>query len=78
MRHPAYMSGVADVGDIMHFRMVGLFGGDAEDDAPDWLTGINSIPGSMMDNRWFWNEHVLTLYVGESIETPFRTITRIQ
>jgi len=49
----------------------------SESDAPDWLTGANTVPGSTMDNRWFWKDHVLTLQVGQSIETDFRTITRI-
>lgn len=48
-----------------------------EETAPDWLTSKNSIPGSTMDGRWFWNEHVLTLEVNESINTDFQTITRV-
>jgi hypothetical protein len=48
-----------------------------EETAPDWLTSKNTVKGSTMDNRWFWNEHVLTLKVGESVETDFQTITRI-
>lgn len=46
-------------------------------DAPDWLTGKNSRPGSTMSNRWFWDAHVLTLQVGETVETNFRSIKRI-
>lgn len=49
----------------------------SELDAPAWLTGANAIPGSTMDNSWFWQKHVLTLQVGESIETDFRTVTRV-
>ena len=45
--------------------------------APDWLTSKNTVPGSTMDNRWFWNDHILTLKVGQSKETDFRIITRI-
>lgn len=48
-----------------------------ESDAPDWLTSCNTIPGSTMDGRWFWNDHVLTLSVGGTIDTDFRIITRI-
>lgn len=44
--------------------------------APDWLTSANTVVGSTMDNRWFWNNHVLTLPVGSSVDTDFRTITR--
>jgi hypothetical protein len=47
-------------------------------DAPDWLTGMNTIKGSTMDMRWFWNDHVLTLEVGESIATDFETIIRLE
>jgi len=45
--------------------------------APDWLTSSNTVPGSTMDYRWFWNERVLTLKVGESVNTDFQTITRL-
>jgi len=31
----------------------------------------------MMDGRWFWTDHVLTLNVGDSVDTDFQTITRI-
>jgi hypothetical protein len=48
----------------------------SEKDAPDWLTSAHTIPGSTLDMRWFWNKHVLTLQVGGSIDTDFRTITR--
>ena len=48
-----------------------------EDDAPDWLTGENTVKGSTMDNRWFWKDHVLTLEVGESVEADFRVIKRM-
>lgn len=45
---------------------------------PIWLSSENSIPGSTMDGRWFWEEHVLTLKVGESIDTDFSIITRLE
>ena len=48
-----------------------------EDTAPDWLTSKNTIKGSTMDDRWFWEDHVLTLDVGHSINTDFSKITRI-
>ena len=50
----------------------------SESDAPDWLTSCKTVPGSTMDHRWFWNEHVLTLKVGESVKTDFQLITRIE
>jgi hypothetical protein len=49
-----------------------------EDTAPDWLTGAKTVKGSTMDMRWFWNDHVLTLGVGESVKTDFQIITRIE
>lgn len=49
-----------------------------EDDAPTWLTSEDSVKGSTMDYRWFWKNHVLTLKVGEQIQTDFRTITRTE
>jgi hypothetical protein len=48
-----------------------------EESAPDWLTSRRSIPGSTMDCRWFWRDHVLTLPIGGQVETDFRTIIRI-
>ena len=48
----------------------------SDSDAPNWVSGKDTIAGSTMDCRWFWREHVLTLAVGESVETDFRTITR--
>lgn len=50
----------------------------SESDAPDWLTSIKTVPGSTMDDRWFWKSRVLTLKVGESVETEFNIITRIE
>ncbi len=48
-----------------------------ENDAPIWLTCEDTIKGSTMDNRWFWKEHVLTLEVGDTIDTDFQIITRL-
>lgn len=31
-----------------------------------------------MDHRWFWNEHVMTLQVGQSVDTDFQTVTRVE
>lgn len=45
--------------------------------APDWLTSCKTVIGSTMDNRWFWNEYVLQLAVGERIKTDFHCIERI-
>lgn len=49
-----------------------------ESEAPEWLTSENTVPGSTMDARWFWQEHVLTLEVGESVDTDFSRIIRIR
>jgi len=48
-----------------------------EDDAPTWLTSRNTVKGSTMDSRWFWEEHVLTLEVGQHVLTDFNRIERI-
>lgn len=67
----------------MNFKMTHLFFKSAEPEyfdehtAPDWLTSINTIKGSTMDSRWFWFEYVLTLGVGQTIETDFRMIERL-
>ena len=67
----------------MQFEMTHNFFTDAEPerftehDAPDWLTSANQTPGGTMDNRWFWNGHVLTLAVGATVQTEFRTIKRV-
>lgn len=45
--------------------------------APKWLTSEGTIKGTTMDDRWFWNDYVLTLEVGQSVETDFSRITRI-
>ena len=48
-----------------------------EKTAPAWLTSVNTVPGSTMDSRWFWNDYILTLEVGESRDTDFQKITRL-
>lgn len=58
-----------------HSKKVEIFD---EDTAPDWLTSKNTIKGSTMDNRWFWEGHVLTLEIGETVETDFSLIERIE
>lgn len=45
--------------------------------APAWLTSANTRKGSTMDNRWLWEDRVLSLAVGASIETDFHKITRV-
>jgi hypothetical protein len=47
-----------------------------ENDAPAWLKGNGT--GSTVDNRWFWNDHVLNLKMGSHIKTDFRSIKRIE
>jgi hypothetical protein len=41
-----------------------------EDDPPSWLVSKECL--------WFWDGHVKTLAVGDSIETDFREIRRIK
>jgi len=47
-----------------------------EKNPPSWLIG--GLPGSTMDNRWFWNDRVLTLAVGETVDTDFHRIERVE
>lgn len=57
-----------------------IFGSEqifTEDTAPSWLR-FGGLAGSTMDNRWFWNKHVVTLKVGESVGTDFQLITRTE
>lgn len=70
---------------MMRFKMVSLFWPEdseaktfTENDAPKWLTSEKTVKGSTMDDRWFWNGHVLTLEVGQSVETDFHKITRLE
>lgn len=49
-----------------------------EENPPIWLSSENTVAGSTMDMRWFWKDHVLKLNVGESIDTDFNKITRIE
>lgn len=35
-----------------------------EESAPDWLR-FGGKQGSTMDNRWFWNDYVMKLKVGQ-------------
>ena len=44
--------------------------------APDWLCK-GGREGSTGDMRWFWNDHVLVLKVGQYIDTDFRRIERV-
>jgi hypothetical protein len=46
-----------------------------EETAPFWLKGNGK--KSTMDNRWFWDDHVMTLKIGESVDTDFRRVKRI-
>lgn len=59
----------------LHFDHTEMF---TNNTAPDWLTSKRTVPGSTMDQRWFWKEHVLTLRVGEHVNTDWRRITRIK
>jgi hypothetical protein len=60
--------------DIIADRVVKTF---TETTAPDWLTSKNTIKGSTMDQRWYWEDYVLKLAVGDSVETDFNVITRV-
>jgi hypothetical protein len=63
------------------FKQVHVFGDGeesyfSEDKAPYWLK-IGGPEGSTMCMRWFWEDHVLKLKVGDSVDTDFNTITRV-
>lgn len=68
----------------MKFEMVHIFFNHLEPETfselnvSDWLTGCKTVPGSTMDCRWFWKDHVMKIDVGNSIETDFRRITRVE
>ena len=66
----------------MRFKMTHQVFNDStyfsEETAPTWLTSENTVKGSTMDDRWFWNDHVMTLEVGESIKTDFQDIKRVE
>ena len=47
----------------------------SEETAPSWLSA-GGLQSSTMDNRWFFEQHVLTLKVGQSVFTDFHIITR--
>lgn len=49
-----------------------------EDTAPDWLTCKDTVKGSTMDDRWFWTDRVLTLQVGQSVNTDFWKLERTE
>jgi hypothetical protein len=50
----------------------------SEYNAPHWLTSEYTKKGSTMDSRWFWEDYVLALDVGQSVDTDFNIITRIE
>lgn len=41
----------------------------SESNFPSWLTG--------KEHKWFFEVHILTLEIGETIETDFHLITRL-
>jgi len=64
---------------VKTFKMVHLLGGEKEfdeDTAPHWLKYGGPV-GSTMDNRWFWEGHVMKLEIGDSVSTDFWKITRV-
>ena len=68
---------------MMRFYMTTLEFPDVKGDsfteltAPKWLKE-GGRKGSTMDMRWWWNDHVLTLKVGQHVDTDFRRITRVK
>ena len=39
----------------------------------DWMVAEAK---GLAQHRWFWTDHVLTLDVGQTVDTDFRTIRR--
>lgn len=71
-----------DVVLIKEFKIEHLFfdeGVDVvnENTAPPWLK-YGGPKGSTTDNRWFWNDMVMNLRLGEIVCTDFRKITRVK
>jgi hypothetical protein len=58
-------------------HMIGHIDFFTEETAPKWLKE-GGRAGSTMDNRWFWNNHVMILEVGQTIDTDFSTIERME
>ena len=47
-----------------------------EETTPKWLK-YGGVKGSTLDNRWFWDKHVMMLEVGQSVSTDFSVIERL-
>lgn len=47
-----------------------------EETTPNWLK-YGGVKGSTLDNRWFWDKHVMMLEVGQSVSTDFSVIERL-
>lgn len=64
----------------MKFRMLNKFSGNTSEftdkNPPKWLSEGGRMD-STMDNRWFWEDYVLTLGIGQMVQTDFSEITRI-
>ncbi len=65
---------------MKRFLLQSRFGGKQTEfdelTAPPWLKE-GGVEGSTMCNRWFWEDYVLTLDIGKSVETDFTRITRV-
>lgn len=49
---------------------------DDETTAPWWL--CKRAPGSTAHMGWFWDDYIMKLAVGQSVDTDFRVIKRIE
>lgn len=65
----------------MLFSIKSIVGGDlktfTDETAPKWLCE-GGVKGSTMDNRWFWNDYVLTLGINKTVKTDFSIIRRLE
>lgn len=59
----------------LHFKDRGDSETFTEETAPNWLR-YGGIKGSTMDMRWFWDDYVITLQVGQTVDTDFQRIKR--
>lgn len=61
---------------LLHPHLEPEFFTEDETTAPWWL--CKRAPGSTAHQGWFWDDYIMKLEVGQSIDTDFRQITRIE
>lgn len=65
---------------VYKFKLTPLFLGEEkffdENNAPDWLK-FGGRKGSTMCNRWFWNDYIMKMEVGDVLKMDWNTIERL-